>query len=543
MTRSSRDRSGLRGLASLTALRELRMPRERELHADANTEDMPAITASLRLDFGAELIMMAAEDRRAQDGRFRVHYVFAHAGENWFVHVTTAVGGAAPAIASAAMSCYPASRFEREIRDQMGIVPKDHPDPRPLVRHGFWPDDYFPLRKDARPPDFRDEGRPFPFGEVEGAGVYEIPVGPVHAGVIEPGHFRFSAMGETIIDVKQRLFFTHKGTEKLFEGRRPEDGAELAERVSGDSTIGHALAYCQAVERAAGCVVPPAAAHIRAVLLELERIANHVADVGMMVSDTGYAVAQSHCYRIRERLLRLNRHLTGSRLLRGAVVPGGVAAPGPRPDAGHAAAQGFSPVFFEQANTAGEVRAAVGDFLEVVGICLENSLVADRLDRTGVLDTTTARDHAVRGYVARASGIDIDARRDHPQTPYDAVPVNVAVEQSGDVRARLAVRVAEVQESARLIGTLLDRMPGGSLAAPLGRLAPFDPAFALVEGWRGLIVHWVMADEAGLLHRVKIVDPSFLNWPALSRALVDNIVPDFPLCNKSFNLSYSGNDL
>ena len=370
--------------------------------------------------------------------------------------------------------------------------------------------------------------------------MYEIPVGPVHAGIIEPGHFRFSAVGETVIDLKQRLYFTHKGTEKLFEGRGLDDGVKLAERVSGDTTVGHALAYCRAVESAAGATIPPRAAYVRAILLELERIYNHVADFGMIVSDTGFAFAHAHCYRIRERLLRLNHALAGNRLLRGAVIPGGVncdpSAPSGPADAGPSA-----PV--RALNVAGEVDAAVRDFLEVVDICLANSLVADRLQDTGVLSADTARDHGVRGYVARASGQDVDARRDHPVLPHDRLRFSVPVLDAGDVQARALVRVEEVKAAASLIRQALDTLPDGPLVLPVSGPAPSIPAFAVVEGWRGAIVYWVMANRGGRLQRVKIVDPSFLNWPALSRAILGNIVPDFPLCNKSFNLSYSGNDL
>ncbi|MEI6666627.1 MAG: NADH-quinone oxidoreductase subunit C [Acidobacteriota bacterium] len=539
----SQVHDGLRSVASLDALREVRMVHPRDLHAMAEPSSMPGLTAALRTTWGAELMLMAAEDRRGVDGAFRVHYVFAHHRENWFVHVSALVDGERPEIPSSAMSCYPASRFEREIRDLFGIVPLNHPDPRPLTRHGFWPESYYPLRKDATPPDFADEGRPFPFGEVQGPGVYEIPVGPVHAGVIEPGHFRFSAVGETIIDLKQRLCFTHKGTEKLFEGRLPAEAVALAERISGDTTVGHALAFCQAAESAAGVTIPPRAAHLRAVLLEMERLYNHVADFGMIISDTGYAVAQSQCYRIRERLLRLNQRLTGSRLLRGAVVMGGVgcdvlAAAEVQTQWSASAVRGVTAAQLQT-----EIDASVGDFLEIVDICLSNSLVADRLDRAGVLDTAVARDLGVRGYVARASGLDVDARRDHGRPPYDALALRVPLETGGDVRARAMIRVAEVRESVRVIGLLVESLPPGPLTVALAPMPPYEPAFALVEGWRGCIVHWLMADEGGRLHRVKIVDPSFLNWPALSRALVDNIVPDFPLCNKSFNLSYSGNDL
>lgn len=487
---------------------------------------------------GADLMLVAGDDRREDLGRFLVHYVFANHQHRWTVHVTVRADASDPAVPSLAAVSYPASRFEREMRDLLGIRPEGHPDPRPLVRHGFWPADYFPLRRDAVPPAFEDDGRPFPFGEVEGDGIYEIPVGPVHAGIIEPGHFRFSAVGETIIDVKQRLFFTHKGTEKLFEGRTPDAGVALAERVSGDSSVGHALAFCQAVEAAAGMTVPPRAAHVRAILLELERVYNHVADFGMIVSDTGFALAHAHAYRIRERLLRLNQSVTGSRLLRGGIVPGGVTL-----QAGDLVLAAAGRADARAVGLPAELDEAVRAFLDLVDLCLDNSLVTDRLERTGELSAETARDHGVRGYVARASGIDIDARRDHGGAPYDGLAIQVPVLKSGDVHARAMVRVAEVKESARLVRHLAEHLPSGEFAAPQRPLPPFEAGLAMVEGWRGTIVHWVAGDARGRLHRVKIVDPSFLNWPALSRALVDNIVPDFPLCNKSFNLSYSGNDL
>ena len=518
-------------------LSELTLVRGRELHARAATADMPAV-AGLLQRLGADLILMAGDDRRDDAGCFQVHYVFDHKPDDWYAHVTTDVAPGRLGLVSLAQQSYPASRFEREIRDLFGITPVGHPDPRPLVRHGFWPEDYYPLRRDAVPRSFEDDGRPFPFGQVEGPGVYEVPVGPVHAGVIEPGHFRFSAVGETIIDLKQRLYFTHKGTEKLFEGRGLADGVRLAERISGDSTVGHALAFCQAVESAAGVTVPARASYVRAILLELERLYNHIADVGMIVSDTGFAVAHAHCSRIRERLLRLNHAVTGNRLLRGSVIPGGVGCDLPAAGRPRGAAGAEGPV-----DVASEVDAAVRDFLDIVSICTSHSLVLDRLESTGVLNATVARDYAVRGCVARASGLDVDARRDHPRPPYDELRVEVPVLDSGDVRARFLIRVAEVRASATLIRRAVETVPDGPLAAPMRDLPPHVPAFAIVEGWRGAIVHWVMGDAEGRLRRVKVVDPSFLNWPALSRAVLDSIVPDFPLCNKSFNLSYSGNDL
>ncbi len=507
-------------------LTELRLARGREFHAQVKAGDARRLAEALRRELGAELRLMVANDRRSGAGRFEVYYLFAHPREDWFLQAVKLLPADSPTIRSLGTFHHPASLFEREIIDQFGIVVAGHPDPRPLVRHAFWPPDYHPLRKDAVLPDFHDDGSPFPFTEVGGEGVYEIPVGPVHAGVIEPGHFRFSVVGETVIDMKSRLYFTHKGTEKLFEGRAPEAGVELAERVSGDTTIGHALAYCQALEAASATAVPDRARHLRVVLLELERLYNHVADFGMIANDTGFAVAHSHCFRIRERLLRLNKHVTGNRLLRGGIVPGGVGSDLP---AG--------------LDLRSDLEAALKDFEEIVALALDNTLVRDRLEGTGRLTTRTARDHGVLGYVARASGLDADVRRDHPFAAYGGLDFKVPVFQTGDVEARTRVRVEEARESVRLIGQAIARMPQGPLRSPLGPLPPFEPAFGLVEGWRGAIIHWIMADAPDRLYRVKIMDPSFLNWRPLSYALLKNIVPDFPLCNKSFNQSYSGNDL
>ena len=520
-----RDLQGI--VAALgSRLSEARIVRGREIHGSVAPGGALKLAQALRADHGAELRLMVGSDRRGDRGAFEVYYLFAHTAENWFLHARGTLPAREPAVASLGTFHPPASLFEQEIYDLFGIAASNHPDPRPLVRHGFWPADYFPLRKDAGAGEFADDGRPFPFVEVGGEGVYEIPVGPVHAGVIEPGHFRFSVVGETIINMRARLYYTHKGTEKLFEGRVPAAGVELAERVSGDTTVGHALAYCQALEAAAGTVVPERARHLRVVLLEMERLYNHIADFGMIANDTGFAVAHSHCFRIRERLLRLNKRLTGNRILRGGIVPGGVGRDLPA-----------------DLDLPGEVDAVLADFEEIVALSLASSLVQDRLEGTGKLTTRTARDHGVLGYVARASGIDADVRRDHPFAAYGDLSFRVPVFASGDVKARTLVRVEEARESARLVRQAVERMPAGPLAATLGALPAFEPAWGMVEGWRGAIIHWVMADAAGLLSRVKIMDPSFLNWRTLSYALLKNIVPDFPLCNKSFNQSYSGNDL
>ena len=501
--------------------------RGNELHFQISPGDALTLAKILHTNFNAQLRLMVANDRRADKGVFEIHYLFVNDSENWYAHATKSLSHHDPTIDSMATFYYPASRFEREIHDLFGIEAIDHPDTRPLVRHAFWPTDYFPLRKDAVAPEkFEDDGTPFPFLPVGGEGVYEIPVGPVHAGVIEPGHFRFSVVGETVIDLKTRLYFTHKGTEKLFEGRTPADGVELAERISGDSTIGHTLAYCQALESLAGCEVPARAQYLRVILLEMERIYNHIADFGAICNDTGFAAAHSHCFRIRERLLRLNKRLTGNRLLRDGIILGGVA--------------NDLPVGL---NLAAELDAIIADFNEIVEISLNNTMLTDRLDGAGYLTTKTATDHGALGYVARASGMDVDVRRDHPFAAYPSIKFKVASAQSGDVRARAKIRVDEANEAVNIIKQALIHLPDSALVAPLGNIPAWEPAFSMVEGWRGAIIHWVMTDDDGKLYRVKVKDPSFANWPAISFAILKNIVPDFPLINKSFNQSYSGNDL
>ena len=505
----------------------VRVKRGNELHFQIARGDALNLAKMFHTQFNARLRLMVANDRRKDLGIFEIHYLYINDQENWFAHATKNLSQDDPTIESMATFYYPASRFEREIHDLFGIEAMDHPDTRPLVRHAFWSKDYFPLRKDSVVPEkFEDDGTPFEFMPVSGEGVYEIPVGPVHAGIIEPGHFRFSVVGETVIDLKIRLYFTHKGTEKLFEGRLPADGVELAERISGDTTIGHSLAYCQAVEELAGCEVPARAAYLRVILLEMERIYNHIADFGAICNDTGFAAAHSHCFRIRERLLRLNKRLTGNRILHGGIVLGGV---------GHDLPGDM--------DLTAELDSVIADFNEIVEISLSNTMLLDRLNGAGYLTTRTGEDHGVLGYVARASGMDADVRRDHPFAAYSSIHFKVAVSQTGDVRARAQVRIDEARESVQIIKQALADMPLGALVAPLGNLPAWEPAFGMVEGWRGAILHWVMADDHGRLYRVKIMDPSFVNWPALSFALLKNIVPDFPLCNKSFNQSYSGNDL
>ena len=429
-----------------------------------------------------------------------------------------------PDLPSLADVSFPAGRFEREIQDLFGIRLVGHHQPARLVLHQHWPTGWYPMRHDAGPPPpFDQETESYPFLTVDGPGVYEIPVGPVHAGVIEPGHFRFSVVGETILNMKARLWFLHKGVERLFQGRTVEAGVELAERISGDTAVGHNLAYCLAVERAAGCIPPPEAQATRAVLLELERLYNHVTDLGAMGNDVGFGIAHAHTMRIREQLLRLNARITGHRLLRGGVVPGGART--------------------EWLPDPATLTAMLDDIHEVVEIMMANTTLVDRFTGTSVLSNDDAAQIGTLGYVARASGIDIDARRDHPFADvYESLTVPVIA--TGDVMSRFQVRIGEIDASMALVTVLLPQIRTGLHHSPLTSSDGPGHGVGLVEGWRGTIAHRVEVRPDGALLRVKVVDPSFFNWPALPVALAgDTIVPDFPLTNKSFNLSYAGNVL
>lgn len=490
---------------------------------------------------GHRLALVAAHD----DGPagFHVAYAFVDPATDGRTELVVRVPREDPTVPSLSALSFPAGRFERAMRDQFGIRPEGHLRARRLVLHDFWPEDWHPMRLDAAPdPQFRPDEGTFSFLPVEGDGVYEIPVGPVHAGMIEPGHFRFSVVGETIVRMKARLWFVHRGIEKLFQGRAAHEGVELAELVSGDTAVGHALGHAMAVEGALGLRVAEEDRLVRALLLELERLHNHVADIGAIANDVGFGVANTHALRLRETLLRHNKAVTGHRLLRGGIAVGGARLVNlPDPEL---------------------IARVAGEVAELVAIVLGNSVVADRFTTTAVLPRDEALTMGVLGYVARASGVAVDARQDHPSVDLGS-SYRICTREAGDVLARFLVRADEVAVSAALVADLVRRLGGsrgtgtgfdrpaggaGGAAAGVGAVAesgtaPAAAGFAVVEAWRGTAAHRVELDSAGRLTRAAIADPSFCNWPALPVALADTIVPDFPLANKSFNQSYAGNDL
>jgi Ni,Fe-hydrogenase III large subunit/Ni,Fe-hydrogenase III component G len=487
------------------------------------TSDELVEVASRLLAAGMRLALVSGHD----DGTsMRAVYLFTAGPPDTRVELHVPLDPSHPQVPTLAGLSFSASRFERELSDLFGIEPVGHPQPRRLVLHQHWPEGWHPMRhgSETRPEVIADAGS-FPFVPVEGTGVYEIPVGPVHAGLIEPGHFRFWVVGETILRMKARLWFVHKGIEQLCEGRDVASGLEIAERISGDTAVGHGLAYCLAIEDAIQARVSEEAQLLRGVLLELERLYNHVADIGALCNDVGFGLAQAWALSLRERLLRLNRAVTGHRLLRGGVLPGGARV--------------------RQLPYETEVAEVADRFEELVDLIASSALVMERFTGTAVLDESHARDLGVVGMVGRASGLSFDARIAHPVVDLGA-EFSATVHAGGDVLARYAVRVDEVRASLSLLSRLIAY--GGPLDVvtwlPDARESePSDGGVGIVEGWRGAIVHRAELDQNGRLTRVKVVDPSFLNWPALPVCLTDTIVPDFPLANKSFNLSYAGNDL
>src|SRR5438067_4295806 len=398
----------------------------------------------------------------------------------------------------------PAIRLERAVRDLAGLEPEGLPDTRPWLRHE----------------------QPYRFLPAEGESLHQIPVGPVHAGIIEPGHFRFTANGETVVRLEERLGYVHKGTEQLMAGAPLEGAARVAGRVSGDSTVAYALAFAHAVEAASGVEPPPRAVWLRALMAELERLANHCGDIGAVCNDAAFVVLHAQFGWLREQVLRTAARCFGHRLMMDCVVPCGVRA--------DLAAEGPHAL---------RVLGALvrSRFPELVEVYDNTESLKDRTVGTGILTPALAAQFAAGGYVGRASGRAFDARRTPGYAPYGELEFDVPVVQAGDVNARVWIRVREVGQSVALIEQLLAALPTGSIYAEARPGA--SEGVALVEGFRGDVFVWVRMRADGHVERCHLRDPSWFQWPLLEAAIEGNIVADFPLCNKSFNCSYSGHDL
>ncbi len=439
-----------------------------------------------------------------------------------------------PEIASHSAFYPGASRCERHTSDMFGIcfnkLDKSI-DSRRWTRHQAWKEDEYPLRH-----GFPLEGHPrhrtpadgeYPFERIDGISVYEIPVGPIHAGVIEPGHFRFSAAGEDIIQLEQHLAYVHKGIEKLAVGRDPAALARLAGRVSGDSTVAHGWAACQAMESAAEIEIPERASALRGLLCERERVANHLGDIGAICNDVGFAFAHIQFGRLRELWQRRSQQLFKHRFMMDNVIPGGV----------------VHDISEENATLLNsEISALIEHVSQLANILEDNASLMDRLVTTGYLSEQTARRFGALGYVARASGMDDDVRLHKPYPPYQDNPLNCPLLEQGDVASRLKIRVQEVVASLQFQRKLLRNLPEGPISMAFE--APVNThGLGILEGWRGEIVTYVRFDHEGKIARFYPRDPSWFNWPCLQQIVKNNIVPDFPVCNKSVNGSYSGVDL
>jgi Ni,Fe-hydrogenase III large subunit/Ni,Fe-hydrogenase III component G len=421
-----------------------------------------------------------------------------------------------------------ASRMQRAAFDLVGVRSNDI-DRRPWVRHAAWHADTFPLRSDAPlPPPPSDVTDAYGFVRVEGDGVHEIAVGPVHAGTIEPGHFRFSVVGEKVLRLEERLGYAHKGIERRFTQLTALQGHRLAARVSGDCAVAYSWAYCQALEALSGYVPPRRAAFLRGLCLEIERIQNHLGDLGALGNDAGFAFGLVQFSRLKEELLRTVEVAFGQRYLLDAIVPGGM-----RVDL---TADGSRAL-------ADRVARLAAETLQLRNIYDEHSGLRDRFVGAGQVLPELARRLGLIGLAGRASGQPFDARVDLPSPPFDSVvPVKV-VRQEGDVAARVAVRFDELQESCQLVQLILQRLPRDVHLMEVPRPAANTLGTGLIESWRGPVFVALEVDSEGMIRRCHPHDPSWQNWPVLEHAILGNIVPDFPLINKSFNLSYSGHDL
>ena len=417
----------------------------------------------------------------------------------------------------------PAIRLERAMADLYGLEPQGLADRRPWLDHGRWGVSH-PLGavagRSAAP------SSPYVFLPVEGESLHQIPVGPVHAGIIEPGHFRFTASGETVVRLEERLGYVHKGIDGLMAGAYLDLAARRAGRTSGDSTVAYAYAFARAAEAALGIDAPPRAVYLRALMAELERLANHFGDIGAICNDAAFSLMLAHCGVLRERVLRFAGTAFGHRLMMDRIVPGGIAAD-------------------LSAETAASLRALLEEiratFPKLVDLYDNTASLQDRTVGTGILNPQLARIFAPGGFVGRASGRGFDARKALPYPPYDSLGFDVPVLDKGDVNARVWIRIREVEQSLSIIDQLLARLPDGPLTVPVP--ATGGEGLAMVEGFRGDVLASVRLGRDGRVERSHLRDPSWFQWPLIEAVIEGNIVADFPLCNKSFNCSYSGHDL
>lgn len=474
------------------------------------------------IEAGSPLVCMYAEEAHAG---FYVHAVFS--ADDGFLTLATHLPRENPTYQSLTASIMAAHWFERLMHDQFGIVAEGHPDWRRLIHHENIPEGTHSLQKNFKwDTKLEHANVPYPMHAVEGKGIYEIPVGPIHAGIIEPGHFRFNVRGERILTLEGKLFFKHKGVEKLVEGKTAHEAFPFIERISGDMVVGHTLAFAQALEATTDAHVPERALYLRVLWSELERAAAHVFDMGNIGGNgTGFTFMAAQGFRLVEDMRRMFETVVGHRFLRGAIQLGGAH------DINESAAALISST----------IDSVESEMERILKIAYASDGLMERFETTGVLSKEAALAYGARGLPARASGVEVDVRTQHPYAAYKELGVRVQSEKTGDVAARFKMRDKELKEAFRLVREVIKKIPKGETSAPIAAKA--GSSLGAVESWRGAIIDFVRLDAHGKIERCAISDPSFCNWPLFGELAPGNIVPDFPLCNKSLNLSYSGTDL
>jgi len=484
-----------------------------------------ARVAGVAREAGLRLVAeWAVQDREG----YSVHAAFAKK-EMGYVLLKTKLKAEEERFPSLVPHYVAAARMERVIHDMFGLSPVGHPDLRPWIKHEHWPEDAYPLKKefDAETNMPRKEGT-YPFIQTEGEGAYEIPVGPVHAGIIEPGHFRFLAVGEKILNLEERLGYVHKGIEKRMEGREIHSAARLAARISGDATVAHSWAFSLAAEQAIGMEVSARAPFIRGVLCERERMANHIGDIGAICNDAAWSFMHMQCLRLREEMARVHERLFGHRLLMDCIIPGGVIR--------DLDDEGIEMIL-------DQTQAVAREMTDLFAIYEDQTSIRERVIDSGAVPPGVAQELGLLGFAGRSIEVDTDARRDAAYPPYNLYPPVVKVCRGGDVSARLWIRFEEIQASAHLIRTFLSHIPKGKVRDACPFPCEGNWGFSVVESWRGGIAVWIHFGAKGKVDRCYVRDPSMINWLGLELAVREVPVPDFPLNNKSFNCSYSGHDL
>lgn len=513
-----------------------------EIHIITNVENIVELCNFIYSNLGCVLSTIICTDECKIDGKFVLRYVFGKNGKDVFFVASTKIdknSGKFPTITTHIQS---ALLYEREIKDMFGLNPEGNSDQRPLVLHN-WPERNYPLRKDfdinAKLPQTKNE---YSFLRVGGNGICEIPVGPVHAGIIEPGHFRFSMLGENITNLETRLFYTHRGVEKMAEQMPLEDVVLLSERIAGDESVANSTAFCQAVEKIAQVSIPKNASQTRTVFAEIERIYNHLGTLAGITTDTGFAFGAARLNILKEKAMQLNEKTSGSRILFGVNRIGGVKIK---------LTDSIKKIILS------DMEDLENEFDSILEFLKKKSSFVDRLKNTGVITKEDAVSFGIVGVAARCVGIDVDTRKDHPyasysslhldkhETPYQKMQYQVELQKrNGDALSRFMVRAEEIKDSMTIIRqTLHDLDNTDSLFCEIGQLEQYSHALGYAESHRGQTIHWMMAGQNNSVYRYKVRTASFCNWKIIEQAILNDIIADFPIVNKSLDLSYAGNDL